>query len=77
MNLKKSKKSSTLLADDKKPKPIYKIQRALFWRLLSSAALIMFAGSSFTIVFFLWFKLQSWINNVVTSSVLLNMEITA
>lgn len=58
-------------------KPSYYYIRCTLCSVITSASVFaMVAGSTVTIVFILYFRLLYWIDQVVTSSILLNIQIS-
>jgi hypothetical protein len=58
------------------PKPRYYIRCILCSVITSASVLAMVAGTTAVIVFILYYRLIIWIDQVVTSSILLNIQIS-
>lgn len=59
------------------PKPRYYIRCILCSVITSASVLAMVAGTTAVIVFILYYRLIIWIDQVVTSSILLNIQISS
>ena len=61
----------------RKRKPKYYIRTTLCSVITTSSIVMMVVGSIFTIVFGLYYRLLYWIDQIVVSSIVLNIEIMA